>query len=181
MKAAARGVSGGGSSTSGSCMPVDRLMQAASSCLWVTSRIRLAGREREREEIEREKRFRKMRLVTASMTNGRRELVNTHKEKCTLPFFHNTTGFKRQHKKAGHPINTPTNSIPSPPMTHLKKLTSFPDPDCCPVVDGVLLVVDHGIVPDQSEVSLKLPHAVVLVGLHLVTHGAEVHWVLDDV
>ena len=66
-------------------------------------------------------------------------------------------------------------------MSHLEKHTSFPDPDCCPVVDGVLLVVDHGIVPDKGQVPLKLPHVVVLVRLHLLAHGAEIHRVLDDV
>ena len=41
ITAAALGVRGGGSSTKGSCMPVNRLIQALSNCLCVDSKIRL--------------------------------------------------------------------------------------------------------------------------------------------
>ena len=72
---------------------------------------------------------------------------------------------------------------------HLQLLTNliqdlFPgisDPDGCSVVDGVLSVVDHGVVPDKVEVSLKLLQCVVLVLLNLLPHRPKVHRVSDDV
>ena len=81
-----------------------------------------------------------------------------------------------------HTVTAPDHLHSSPfPVANLEKLTSFLNPDSCPIVDGVLLVVDHGVVPDESQVPLKLPHVVVLVRLHLLPHGAKIHRMPDDV
>ena len=66
--------------------------------------------------------------------------------------------------------------------THTHTLhTGFLDPDGSTVIDGVLVVVDGGIVPNEVEVPFKLIQACVDIPLHLLPHCAEVHWVLDDV
>ena len=64
---------------------------------------------------------------------------------------------------------------------HETWLTSFLDPNGGPVVDGVLLVVDGSVVPDQFEILLKVIQTRVDVVIHLLTHGVEVHWLFDDV
>ena len=63
----------------------------------------------------------------------------------------------------------------------LQLVTCFSDPGGGTVVDGVLLVVDGGIVPDKVEILLQLLQGGVLPALHLLTHGGKVHGVTDDV
>ena len=60
-------------------------------------------------------------------------------------------------------------------------LTSFLDPDGSLVVDGVLLVVNSGIVPDQTEILLKVIQGAVGILQHLPSHRVEVHRFLDDI
>ena len=59
--------------------------------------------------------------------------------------------------------------------------TCFLDPESSPIVDGILLVVDGSIVPDEVEVFLEVVKSVVLICLQFLLHGCEVHWVLDDI
>ena len=59
--------------------------------------------------------------------------------------------------------------------------TCFLDPESSPVVDGVLLVVDGSIVPDEVEVFLEVVKSVVLVCLQFLLHGRKIHRVLDDI
>ncbi len=60
-------------------------------------------------------------------------------------------------------------------------LTCLPDPDSSPIVDGILLVVNGGVVPDVIEVFLKLLHGGVLVSVDFLSHRAKIHRVFDDV
>ena len=59
--------------------------------------------------------------------------------------------------------------------------TCFLDPECSPIVDRILLVVDGSIVPDEVEVFLEVVKSVVLVCLQFLLHGRKVHRVLDDI
>ena len=59
--------------------------------------------------------------------------------------------------------------------------TCFFDSQGSLVINGILLVVDHGIVPDQGEVLLKLLESGVPMALDLFLHCAEVHWMFDHI
>ena len=59
--------------------------------------------------------------------------------------------------------------------------TCFLDPESSSVVDGILVVVDGSVVPDQVEVFLKVVKGVVLVGIQLLLHRRKVHGALDDI
>lgn len=59
--------------------------------------------------------------------------------------------------------------------------TCIPDADGSTIVDGVLLVVDGGVVPHTVEVLLELVQGGVLECVDLLAHRAKVHRLLDHI
>lgn len=80
---------------------------------------------------------------------------------------------------AGLKVNAHLLSLPACLSQHCAPL--FPQPNGCPIEDGVFGIVLQAVADYQVEVLLKLIQVQVAIGLQLLLHCVEVHRFLDVV